>query len=295
MDYRARVKKDNSETLYSSVNRYKLECMDLSIANQDERKLVDEVFRIKSILDKKKGDVEYGSWVVYDCLKKLQKMVLSVKILKITMIGCSVSALKKHDFKHVSRAARMLIEEWRRVADEWVAAIEEKTVVNQEQQNMPTSKPQRRYSESVYKLQHMDSLKETAIEKTFTVLQNHVSKDVSETTRTLVKAWKDMVNETTKNESSIVKKISEKADNQKGSITCYQQRKPVDCRVETGDQQGPTRTIIEKNFEASKRKMQTSYKEVECMKKKRKIQLLQLNELPRQDHQLKPVNKRLRR
>ncbi|PWA50981.1 Transcription elongation factor, TFIIS/CRSP70 [Artemisia annua] len=236
MDDRARVKKDNSETLYSRQchNRNKLECMDLSIANQDERKLVDEVFRIKSILDKKKGDVEYGSWAVYDSLKKLQKMVLSVKILKITMIGYSVSALKKHDFKHVSRAARMLIEEWRRVADEWVAAIEETTVENQEQQNMPTSKLQRRYSESVYKLQHMDNLKETAIEKTVPVLQNHVSNDVSETTRTLVKAWKDMVNETTKNESSIVKKISEKAENQKGSITCYQQRKPVDSRGSEG-------------------------------------------------------------
>ncbi|GJQ98750.1 transcription elongation factor TFIIS/CRSP70 [Tanacetum coccineum] len=135
MDDQFRVKRDNSETLYSRKchNRNKLEFMDLSIENQDERKLVDEVFRIKSILDKKKGDVEYGSWAVYDSLKKLQKMVLSVKILKITMIGYSVSALIKHDFKHVSHVARMLIEEWRRVADEWVAAIEETTLENQEQ------------------------------------------------------------------------------------------------------------------------------------------------------------------
>ncbi|GJQ98751.1 transcription elongation factor TFIIS/CRSP70 [Tanacetum coccineum] len=148
----------------------------------------------------------------------------------------------------------------------------------------------------MYKLQHMsDILKETAIEKTVSVLQNPVSKDVNETTRTLVKEWKDMVNETTNNESSTVKKISEKAETQKGSIACYQQCKPVDSRVETGDQKGPARTIIEKNFEASKKKIKMSYKEIECMKKKRRIQLLQLNELPRQDHQIKPVNKRLRR
>nr|GEY96302.1 transcription elongation factor, TFIIS/CRSP70 [Tanacetum cinerariifolium] len=213
MDDQFRVKRDNSETLYSRKchNHNKLECMNLSIENQDERKLVDEVFRIKLILNKKKGDVEYGSWAVYDSLKKLQKMVLSVKILKITMIGYSVSALKKLDFKHVSRVARMLIEEWRRVAEEWVAAIEETTLENQEQQNMLTSEPQRRYSESMYKLQHMgDILKETAIEKTVSVLQNPVSKDVNETTRTLVKEWKDMVNETMKNESSTVKKYQKK-------------------------------------------------------------------------------------
>ncbi|GJU80859.1 reverse transcriptase domain-containing protein [Tanacetum coccineum] len=58
---------------------------------------------------------------------------------------------------------------------------------------MLTSEPQRRYSEAVYKLQDMgDILKETTIEKTVLVLQNHVSKDVSETTRTLIKEWKDM-------------------------------------------------------------------------------------------------------
>ncbi|GJS60813.1 hypothetical protein Tco_0655597 [Tanacetum coccineum] len=111
MDYQARVKRYNSETLYSRKchNRNKLECMNLSIENQVERKLVDEVLRIKSILDKSKRDVEYGSWAVYD--------------------RYSVSVLKKHDFKHVSHVARMLVEDWRRVADEWVAAIKETNVV----------------------------------------------------------------------------------------------------------------------------------------------------------------------
>lgn len=82
-----------------------------------------------------------------------------------------------------------------------------------------------------------------------------------------------MVGESTKQESNIVKSISE---NQKVSITCYQQRKPVDSRLETRDL---TKTTIVNKVKASKRKMQMSYKEVECMKKKQKVQLLQLNTL----------------
>ncbi|PWA47302.1 Transcription elongation factor, TFIIS/CRSP70 [Artemisia annua] len=150
--------------------------------------------------------------------------------------------------------------------------------------------------DSLKKLQNMEismeTLEKTGIGKTVSLLRKHVSKEVSETARKIIKAWKDMVDKSLKNKSSIAKPVSERAKNQQSLVTCDQ---PRDFDVKTGDQKGPTSTIIEKKLEASKRKLQRSYKEVECMKKKRKIQVLQLHELPPQNHHIKPVNKRVKR
>ncbi|PWA50979.1 Transcription elongation factor, TFIIS/CRSP70 [Artemisia annua] len=153
--------------------------------------------------------------------------------------------------------------------------------------------------DSLKKLQNMEismeTLEKTGIGKTVSLLRKHVSKEVSKTAWKLVKAWKDMVDKSLKNKSSIAKPVSERAKNQQSSVTCDQRCKPMDSDVKTGDQKGPTSTIIEKKLEASKRKLHRSYEEVECMKKKRKIQVLQLHELPPQNHHIKPVNKQLKR
>lgn len=153
--------------------------------------------------------------------------------------------------------------------------------------------------DSLKKLQNMEismeTLEKTGIGKTVSLLKKHVSKDVSETARKLINAWKDMVDKSLKNESSIAKPVSERAKNQQSSVTCDQRCKPRDFDVKTGDQKGPTSTIIEKKLEASKRKLKRSYEEVEFMKKKRKIQVLRLHELPSQNHHIKPVNKQLKR
>ncbi|GJY96944.1 transcription elongation factor TFIIS/CRSP70 [Tanacetum coccineum] len=138
----------------------------------------------------------------------------------------------------------------------------------------------------------MDTLEKIGIGKTVSLLRKHVSKDVSETVRKLVKAWKDMVDETMKKKSSIA---SSKKSTEFGHLCCDQRCKPRDSDVKTGDQKGPTSTTLEKKLEASKRKLQRSYKEIESMKKKRKIQVLQLHQLPLQDQRIKHVNKRLKR
>ncbi|GKD77043.1 transcription elongation factor TFIIS/CRSP70 [Tanacetum coccineum] len=138
--------------------------------------------------------------------------------------------------------------------------------------------------DSLKKLQNMEmsieTLQKTGIGKTVSLLRKHVSKDVSETAMKLVKTWKDMVDETRKKKSSIAKPVSEIAKNQQSSVTCDQRCKPRDSDVKIGDQKGPTSTTIEKKLEASKMKLQRSYTEIESMKKKRKIQVLQLHQLP---------------
>ncbi|PWA67092.1 Transcription elongation factor, TFIIS/CRSP70 [Artemisia annua] len=111
----------------------------------EEKKLVKEVLRIKAFLDEKVGDDECGSWVAYQSLRKLQQMVLSVKVLKETMIGESVGVYLKHASKDVSRVSRFLMNEWRCVVDEWVEANEKKTSLDQKEmkKDVKITEPQR--------------------------------------------------------------------------------------------------------------------------------------------------------
>ncbi|GJY79781.1 transcription elongation factor TFIIS/CRSP70 [Tanacetum coccineum] len=208
-----------------------------------------------------------------------------------------------------------------RPVDFQVATSEEKSVMDQEEQkqDVSTSRPQQSFKVTIKvkkaetdsgkdniakgpvtpeqkvenstnvideKLQHMvisiETPEKTGIGKTVSLLRKHVSKEVGENATKLFKAWKDIVDESLKKKSSIAKPISENQTSQH----CKQ----IDSDVKTA-----TSTNFEKKLEASRRKMQNTYNEFESMKKKRKIQVLQLHQLPPQDHRIKPDNKRFKR
>ncbi|KAI3709005.1 hypothetical protein L2E82_38682 [Cichorium intybus] len=80
---------------------------------------VAEVLRIKKILDKSEDKSESES-VVCDLLAKLQSMGLSMETLEETMIGKTVSVLKKHASEKVRQIARTLVKAWKRTVDEWI-------------------------------------------------------------------------------------------------------------------------------------------------------------------------------
>ncbi|GKC68719.1 transcription elongation factor TFIIS/CRSP70 [Tanacetum coccineum] len=333
----------------------------------EEKELVKEVMRIKVVLDEKVGDDECGSSFAYKSLRTLQQMVLSVKVLKETMIGESVGVFLKHASKEVSRVSRVLINEWRRVVDEWVESNEKKTSLDQEEvkKNVTITVPQRprvvrikrktkndwdkdnvvpkgpmttpekkvennngidevlrikgvieksigdesesqsTLLDSLKKLQHMDismeTLDKTGIGKTVSILKKHVSKDVSQIAKTLVKAWKDMFEEWIKKDISNVKPISEEAKNYKGlvihdqhsqpigsdatsdqkSLVIHgQHSRPIDSDAATSDHKGLSNTTEEK-MESTKKRVRESYKELENMKQKRKIQVIEHYELPK--------------
>nr|GEY05720.1 probable mediator of RNA polymerase II transcription subunit 26b [Tanacetum cinerariifolium] len=94
---------------------------------EEESLMFGEVMRIKEIVDKHQDESES---VLYNSLRKLQLMALSVETLKATAIGKSVNLLRKHSSKDVRDIAKTLIESWKNMVDEWVMATKE-TVVSE--------------------------------------------------------------------------------------------------------------------------------------------------------------------
>ncbi|KAF4402578.1 probable mediator of RNA polymerase II transcription subunit 26b [Cannabis sativa] len=86
---------------------------------EEESQIVEEVFRIKEILQNCKEESES---VLYDSLRKLQLMCLTVDTLKATEIGKAVNGLRKHTSKDICLLARTLIDVWKGMVDEWVSA-----------------------------------------------------------------------------------------------------------------------------------------------------------------------------
>ncbi|KAL7585602.1 hypothetical protein Lser_V15G42658 [Lactuca serriola] len=95
---------------------------------EEESLIFGEVMRIKEIVDNNQDESES---VLYNSLRKLQLMNLSVETLKATEIGKSVNVVRKHASKDVRDIAKALIEEWKVMVDEWVVAIEKPTVVSE--------------------------------------------------------------------------------------------------------------------------------------------------------------------
>ncbi|PKU76253.1 probable mediator of RNA polymerase II transcription subunit 26b [Dendrobium catenatum] len=113
-----------------------------SSGNSDETdQILGEVMRIKELLSntqlyKSESDSDSDS-VLYESLRSLQIMQLSVEILKATEIGRTVSALRKHSSTQIRKLVRTLIDGWKMLVDEWVqstAPITEKTITDSSKQ-----------------------------------------------------------------------------------------------------------------------------------------------------------------
>ncbi|KAM7524416.1 hypothetical protein LguiA_014318 [Lonicera macranthoides] len=86
---------------------------------EEESQIFGEVLRIKKIVDNSKDEPDS---VLFDSLRRLQLMALSVETLKATEIGKSVKFLRKHSSKEIRELTRTLIEDWMALVDEWVNA-----------------------------------------------------------------------------------------------------------------------------------------------------------------------------
>ncbi|KAK6149021.1 hypothetical protein DH2020_016546 [Rehmannia glutinosa] len=86
---------------------------------EEESQFYEEVLRIKEILDNYE---EESDSLLFDSLRRLQLMPLSVETLKATEIGKSVNALRKHGSKEIRNLVRTLIEDWKIMVDTWVDA-----------------------------------------------------------------------------------------------------------------------------------------------------------------------------
>ncbi|KAK4412816.1 putative mediator of RNA polymerase II transcription subunitb [Sesamum alatum] len=86
---------------------------------EEESQIFGEVLRIKEILD---NNEEESATLLFDSLRRLQLMPLSVETLKATEIGKSVNSLRKHSSKEIRNLVRTLIEDWKVMVDSWVNA-----------------------------------------------------------------------------------------------------------------------------------------------------------------------------
>jgi len=89
---------------------------------EEEGLMMDEVLRIKEVLKNFENETDS---VVFESLRRLQFMQLTVDILKATEIGKTVNGIRKHAAKHIRHLARELISEWKAIVDEWVQTTQE--------------------------------------------------------------------------------------------------------------------------------------------------------------------------
>ncbi|KAL5810229.1 hypothetical protein ACOSQ3_026928 [Xanthoceras sorbifolium] len=86
---------------------------------EEESLIVGEVLRIKDILLNSQDETDS---VLYESLRRLELMALTVDTLKATEIGKAVNGLRKHVSKEIRHLARILIDGWKELVDEWVNA-----------------------------------------------------------------------------------------------------------------------------------------------------------------------------
>ncbi|XP_057486966.1 probable mediator of RNA polymerase II transcription subunit 26b [Actinidia eriantha] len=111
---------DQAEMNVNQMSNYSYgEAEALTDEIEEESQIVGEVLRIKEILDNCQDESDSG---LFDSLRRLQLMDLSVDKLRATEIGKSVNALRKHASKEIRHLARTLIEVWKDMVDEWVNA-----------------------------------------------------------------------------------------------------------------------------------------------------------------------------
>ncbi|XP_020579180.1 probable mediator of RNA polymerase II transcription subunit 26b [Phalaenopsis equestris] len=92
--------------------------------NPQEIQIDKEVMRIKQVLCSGSGSDE----VLYEALKTLQLMEMSVETLKRTEIGRMVNALRKHSSVHIRNLVLNLVNGWKLLVDQWVKSTAESTV-----------------------------------------------------------------------------------------------------------------------------------------------------------------------
>lgn len=84
----------------------------------EESQIVGEVLRIKDLLMHKE---DHSDATLFESLRRLQLMQLSVSTLKSTAIGRAVNRLRKHNSQQIRHLVRTLIEDWKVLVDDWVS------------------------------------------------------------------------------------------------------------------------------------------------------------------------------
>ncbi|KAJ8505854.1 hypothetical protein OPV22_006740 [Ensete ventricosum] len=111
---------DGPEDLNRIVSNYSYdEAEALTEEIEEESQIVGEVLRIKEIFANHRDESDS---ILFESLRRLQLMELSVEVLKATEIGKAVNCLRRHNSKQIRHLVRTLIDGWKVLVDEWVRA-----------------------------------------------------------------------------------------------------------------------------------------------------------------------------
>ncbi|KAG8045251.1 hypothetical protein GUJ93_ZPchr0008g12628 [Zizania palustris] len=99
----------------------------LAVEIEKESEQINEVLRIKDVLINYK---EMSVDTLFDGLRRLQLMRLSVEKLKSTEILSAVAQLKNHRSPNICELVSTLTDDWKGVAGDWVNATSSTTIAN---------------------------------------------------------------------------------------------------------------------------------------------------------------------
>ncbi|XP_027351740.1 probable mediator of RNA polymerase II transcription subunit 26b [Abrus precatorius] len=296
---------------------------------EEQSQYFEEILRIREILRNREDASESA---LFDSLRMLQLMELTVDILKATEIGKAVNPLRKHGSKDIRQLARTLIDGWKEMVDEWVKATTitvagsegtpdsvNPSVVDDEEEGLPSppmdegaffvaqtgsielsqffdgmddddgNPPQ-----SVQLNKNYDNRRKPAMDSHVKEKRNsHASNEMTVTTKDSrsqqakkndapAKLNKPVTADSgpgrppksNMQRKSVEPKMQQKVEN--SSIT---KRPPI---VQQDKSKYSDDDAVEVKLEATKRRLHESYQQAENAKKQRTIQVMEINDLPKQ-------------
>ncbi|KAG1365229.1 putative ATPase family AAA domain-containing protein 1 [Cocos nucifera] len=116
-------KVDNSNESFEDLNRlvsnYSNDEAEALTKEIEESQMFEDILRIKEILATKHDRSDSG---LFDSLRRLLLIELSIETLKATEIGRAVNGLRKHNSKQICHLVHTLINGWKVLVDEWISA-----------------------------------------------------------------------------------------------------------------------------------------------------------------------------
>ncbi|XP_050234404.1 probable mediator of RNA polymerase II transcription subunit 26b isoform X2 [Mercurialis annua] len=285
---------------------------------EQESMVVGEVLRIKDIL--LNGRDESDS-VLFESLRRLQLMALTVDTLKATEIGKAVNGLRKHGSNEIRHLTRLLIDGWKVLVDEWYSTT--KTIrgtpesvnpsVVDEEEGLPSPPLDEAFffasqTTGIELSQFFDGMDDDGNprnhgefiknrdngRKTSPEHQN-ITKRKQQTPSEANVVAKDSKSQQIRRQEATVRPDKPSTNSsapgrlQKQSSEQKLQRKPdklISQRKPPSGQQDKFKcsddVAVQKKLEASKRKLHERYQQVENAKRQRTIQVMELQDLPKQ-------------
>ncbi|TXG70207.1 hypothetical protein EZV62_005142 [Acer yangbiense] len=319
----------NNNQIFSNYSFGEAEALTDEI--EEESLVIGEVLRIKDILLNSQDESDS---VLFDSLRRLELMALTVDTLKATEIGKAVNGLRKHASKQIRHLARILIDGWKELVDEWVNATKVITggfvgtegtpdsvnpsVVDDEEEGLPSPPLDEGFifaseATGIELSQFFDGMDDFGNPRNRGEFKNHengrktslenqnIPKRKPQTPNDANLLAKDNKNQQMKRQEAVVKpnkptntssgpgrppkqnmgqKVSNEPKLQQRSEKVTIQKKSFSSQQDKFkcSDEDP----VQVKLEATKRKLQERYQEVQNAKRQRTIQVMELHDLPKQ-------------